>query len=65
MLSTKESLKLLGEAKKILSKKQDITLEDYKRFHKIGKKINKEHEHEYSWLCEGMELRKQELGIID
>ncbi len=61
MLSIKESLKLLGEASKILSKEEDITLEDYKIFRAIGKKINKDHEFEYSWLCEGMEIRMPEI----
>lgn len=61
MLSTNESLKLLGEATKILSKEEDITIEDYKIFRAIGKKINKVHEFEYSWLCEGMALRISEI----
>lgn len=63
MSSIKESQKLLGEATKILSKENNITLKDYKKFVKIGKKIHAEHAMKYAWLSEGMILRSPEVAL--
>mgnify|MGYP001233045678 FL=1 len=53
---------LIDEADKIL-KKDNLSIKDYNRFVKIGKKLTKPgEEYIYSWLAEGFYLRLEEIA---
>ena len=53
---------LIAEADEILQK-TNLTIKDYNRFVKIGKKLtDTEDEYIYSWLAEGFYLRLEEIA---
>ena len=52
--------KLFEEAEDIV-KKQQITVEDYKRIKEIGREIPEDEELNFAWLLEALELKLSEL----
>jgi len=54
--------KLFEEAESILEQEKSLTVENYKRFKEISKKITKDEQRNMAWLLEGLFQRLPEIA---